>query len=593
MKDTDLIKQKVEEYGIKILRLKQLGTELTSLDTEGFESEVRSIKSKIKDLNRVEEVERVFSELKRKIEAKEKIKSLKSIVESKKRILFIPNAEELIEKAESTLKIGNYDDAVKWAKEAECIAKETDRKYRDAWHQIRSAESAIEKVRDFGCDTLEVEELLNKTKLETEKGNYGEAISDASRSEEVVKEIKEKAKPEIEVDLSKKEFRVGVWEDVSLKISNDGNAHAKEVEIEFSDEVKVKGLGIMERLDVGEEIDLEVSFKSIDAGKRVPLEISTRFKDLDGGRYNEMGKVYINVGRITKEEVKEYEIPTEKKKIALTIERAIYDPCKRDFIERALPRMKDWIERHDPGAYWFAMSIQNNTDKTIEEWGVELGFSSALKTEEAKIEGIEIEIPHEAHLGLFNISVPKEYGIVIPKGGAQRVYFKLRAEKPKTTYEISGVFKSTITGDVPIRTKEFKYLCDAVSLRGAILEHPETALEYVETQVNRYSYSPAEVSAIVKGVDIVSGICRMCESRYPKRADVRSEVENLKGYLENVEDTLGRSYKDFEMLVREMDAVLFEATVPEDYAEKIKRKCLVFPDDLLAKLQKQGIERGD
>ncbi|NMX20939.1 hypothetical protein C5S30_00545 [ANME-1 cluster archaeon GoMg4] len=63
-------------------------------------------------------------------------------------------------------------------------------------------------------------------------------------------------------------------------------------------------------------------------------------------------------------------------------------------------------------------------------------------------------------LGLFKISVPKEYGIVIPKGGAQRVYFKLRAEKPKTTYEISGIFKSVITGDVPIRAKEFKYLCD-------------------------------------------------------------------------------------------------------------------------------------
>jgi len=46
------------------------------------------------------------------------------------------------------------------------------------------------------------------------------------------------------------------------------------------------------------------------------------------------------------------------------------------------------------------------------------------------------------------------------------------------------------------------------------------------------------------------------------------------------------------MLVREMDAVLFEETVPLNYAEKIKRQCLVFPDDLLAKLQRQSIERG-
>jgi len=61
----------------------------------------------------------------------------------------------------------------------------------------------------------------------------------------------------------------------------------------------------------------------------------------------------------------------EKKEIHLTIERAIYDPCKRDFIEGALPRMKEWINRYDTGAYWFAVSIQNNTDRAIEEWGVE------------------------------------------------------------------------------------------------------------------------------------------------------------------------------------------------------------------------------
>jgi tetratricopeptide (TPR) repeat protein len=166
-----------------------------------------------------------------------------------------------------------------------------------------------------------------------------------------------------------------------------------------------------------------------------------------------------NNKRTAEEKIKEVSTAAEKPR--LVIERAIYDPCKRDFIERRLPRMKEWIDHHDPGAYWFVVSLQNSSDNTIEGWGVGLETSSVLKIKEAKIEGIEYEIPNEAHLGLFKISVPKEYGIVIPKGGAQRVYFKLRAEKPKTMYEISGVFKSAITGDVPIRPKEFMYLCDA------------------------------------------------------------------------------------------------------------------------------------
>jgi hypothetical protein len=67
----------------------------------------------------------------------------------------------------------------------------------------------------------------------------------------------------------------------------------------------------------------------------------------------------------------------------------------------------------------------------------------------------------------------------------------------------------------------------------------------------------------------------MCVSKYPKLADIKSEVEKLKGYLENVENKPGQSYNDFEILVQEMDAVLFEETVPEKYAEKIKRICLL------------------
>ena len=258
--------------------------------------------------------------------------------------------------------------------------------------------------------------------------------------------------------------------------------------------------------------------------------------------------------------------------------------------------MKEWINRYDPGAYWFAVSIQNNTDKAIEEWGVELETSSALKVEKAIIEGMEYkielrELHPEPYKNVYAIGVPKEYGIVIPKGGAQRVYFKLHADKPKTTYEIRGVFKSAVTGDVPIRAKEFKYLCDAGSLRKAILEQPEVASIYERAQFG-IRYSPGEVEAIVDAMTIVSDIREMCTSRYPKLAEVKSRVEHLKRYLQNVENKLGQSYKDFEMLVREMDAVLFEKTVPEDYAEELERKCLDFRVDLATKLQRQSIERG-
>ena len=101
------------------------------------------------------------------------------------------------------------------------------------------------------------------------------------------------------------------------------------------------------------------------------------------------------------------DVPTFEAKAGqlISIERAIYDPCKRNFIEGALPRMKEWINRYDPGAYWFAISIQNNSGKTIEEWGVELETSSALKIREARVEGIDYKIElHETYPEPFKVN---------------------------------------------------------------------------------------------------------------------------------------------------------------------------------------------
>jgi len=549
MKDLDLIKRKLEEYERRIQRLKELEGELNSLNTEGLESEANAISSKLKDPRKVEEVEKAILALK-------KIKESRYIVEKIKRIVSIPKSEDLIEKAESTLKIGNYDGAVRLAKEAEKIAKETDTKYRKARDRLNSAESAIEEAKEFGCDVSEAEKLLNNARLSLDRGNYEEAISDASRSEKMAKEIKGEAKPEIEVNLSKKEFRVGVWERVLLKVLNRGNANAKDIKIEFK-RAEVEGLGIIKSLAVGEERDLELDFMPKDAGS-VPLKIDIRFNDVDGKRYEEQKTVRINVGEKKKEVVKEKEvgIPIEKKGIALTIERAIYDPCKRDFIEGALPRMKEWVNRYDPGAYWFVISIQNNTDRAIEEWGVELETSAALKIKEAKIEGIEIEIPYEAHLNSFKISVPKEYGIVIPKGGAQRVYFKLRADKPKTMYEISGVFKSEVSGDVPIRAKEFKYLCDA-----------GVSPEAVKTELEK-TFSEKDAARLALSFKIVQEIDRMCNTG-AKTEEYLDRLSVLRNYTKGFSDKFTTQVDEFARFMKEEQLEYLD----EEYKVRVRRFC--------------------
>jgi hypothetical protein len=285
-----------------------------------------------------------------------------------------------------------------------------------------------------------------------------------------------------------------------------------------------------------------------------PLFLAMPFAALGAFIGRAIGKEEDEKAKEEKKKVKEEQILVPISK-SITIERAVYDPCKRDFIERPLPRMKEWINRYDPGAYWFALSVQNNTDRTIEEWSVELETSSALKIKESEIEGMEIEIPHEAHLNSFRISVPKEYGIVIPKGGAQRVYFKLRADKPKTTYEISGVFKSAI-GEVPIRPKEFKYLCDA----GVSPEAVKAELKKV--------FSEKDAARLALSFKTVQEIDRMC-NQDAKTEDYQDGLSTLKNYTEGFSAIFTRHVEDFSRFMKEEQLDYLD----DAYKEKVRRFC--------------------
>ena len=203
--------------------------------------------------------------------------------------------------------------------------------------------------------------------------------------------------------LPEKTFKPNYWKRLNLIVRNKGNAHAKAVKIEFSKEVEVKGLKEL-NVNSGEEEKLSIILKPNELGD-VPLEIKTTYKDADGKEYSAENLFMLNVAEKPAEEPSRRVEEISTKKEEITIERAIYDPCKRDFIEGALPRMKEWVNRYDPGAYWFAISIQNNTDRAIEEWGVELETSSALKIREARVEGIDYKIElHETYPEPFKVN---------------------------------------------------------------------------------------------------------------------------------------------------------------------------------------------
>ena len=200
---------------------------------------------------------------------------------------------DLLTKSKQAFDDGDYEESVRLAEELKNLVRDTEVKYGEARDRMKEAEFAIEKAKEFGCDTSEAEELLNKARAGFEEGNYAQSISVARRSEKIAWEIRAKSKPEIEVVLPEKTFKPNYWKRLNLIVRNKGNAHAKAVKIEFSKEVEVKGLKELD-INSGEEKKLSIVLKPKEAGD-VPLEIKTTYKDADGKEYSMQRTFLLNV----------------------------------------------------------------------------------------------------------------------------------------------------------------------------------------------------------------------------------------------------------------------------------------------------------
>ena len=172
---------------------------------------------------------------------------------------------------------------------------------------------------------------------------------------------------------------------------------------------------------------------------------------------------------------------------SITIERTIYDPLIRNFTissSRPLVNVRDWINRHDPSSYWLVICVHNHGNHTLDEWGLELEYSSTLRIIETAIEGsdeqVRLQISNpKPWLVRSLLGVPHQRGIVIPRGGSRRVYFRLGSESCGISHSIKGRF-ITSDAEVEIREKQFQHSCDVATLGLAIQQSPAIAVQYAE-----------------------------------------------------------------------------------------------------------------
>jgi hypothetical protein len=66
---------------------------------------------------------------------------------------------------------------------------------------------------------------------------------------------------------------------VDLTIKNKGNTYAKDVNLNFSKEVEIKGLMVIEELKPNQKKSLKIGFKPLQAGE-VPLMFNINYINL-------------------------------------------------------------------------------------------------------------------------------------------------------------------------------------------------------------------------------------------------------------------------------------------------------------------------
>ena len=276
---------------------------------------------------------------------------------------------------------------------------------------------------------------------------------------------------------------------------------------------------------------------------------------------------------IAEEKLKEQQISY------LSLERTIYDPTNRDFVistQRPLPNVKSWIDKNDPAMYWLVICINNDSDRPIDEWGIEVETPSALKIMEARIEGTEQnfavkEMSSKAWLTNWILGVPHHLGIVIPRKGSKRIYFKLGSDACGVSYTINGKV-STPDDEILIKEKQFKYSCDVNTLDNAIVTDPKGARDLVSSVISSY-YPGKEGVRIIDSFETIIDISNADENT--KVDDFTSKLKQLRSLIS--EESLLNKIDEFYLWAKE--ELSNSPYLDSNYTNRTKRFCEEFIKD--------------
>jgi serine/threonine protein kinase/predicted negative regulator of RcsB-dependent stress response len=219
------------------------------------------------------------------------------------------------DRGEMFLKQGNYQEAVVSFERAIAIDSsfkkaQTNKTKCIELSRINKTEmdlSAIKETHPSNIKQLETKSVINKKKqqLLADAEQFGlvpvslrvKILADGSTTyESLVKELdvfKTTIKPELKIDLDHTQLVVDEWEKMIIKLTNRGNAHAKDVRLIFSEEFNTKWIKPIS-IKAGETTSFDIGIQPKLKG-RIPLEVTSITHDGNLKDYHETHEFWIEV----------------------------------------------------------------------------------------------------------------------------------------------------------------------------------------------------------------------------------------------------------------------------------------------------------
>ena len=215
------------------------------------------------------------------------LESARSVLKTARKMkLDITEPLVFLRKARIAFKLAKYQECVEFSRKAEKIVRSVEDEGARTRTYIESVRTKIKRARREGVSVASAIQNLKEARVLLNKRKFSKARMKANDALKAVKSTVKVARPDLVIKAKLAEsIKPEKWNKIDFRLANLGNAVAQKVSINFSDDFVIRGTTIIDILESGEELDLEIELYPKSKGL-IPLTVELMYRSFKGKPYS-------------------------------------------------------------------------------------------------------------------------------------------------------------------------------------------------------------------------------------------------------------------------------------------------------------------